>query len=290
MLFKRRKDMLLLADSGSTKVDWCYIDKEFNKKEFQSLGMNPYNVSKEFLHKQVEDNVVKNLNPDDVQLLYFYGSGCSTPQKKNEMKEVFKQYFPNTDIHIEDDLLAAARAACGHQKGIAAILGTGSNSCLYDGENIVENLPSLGYVLCDEGAGTNIGKLVLKTFLRHQMPKQLDEEFSNLYPGQEADFLNKLYQGQAPNFFLASFAKFAIQRQDNEYCRDLIKEAFNDFFSKQVTQYTDYELLPISVVGSVGYYAQEVFKEVAKQYNVKVNKIIKAPMEQLIEYHLSLLT
>lgn len=199
--------MLLLADSGSTKVDWCYVDKNLNQTRFQSKGMNPYNITLENLQTEIEVNVISNLPTTNIPSMYFYGSGCSTEQKKKEMQNIFHKYLPNTSIHIEDDLLGAARATCGHKPGVAAILGTGSNSCLYDGENIVENLPSLGYVLCDEGAGTNIGKLVLRNYLRHQMPKELDKQFAKENPGEEADFLNRLYKGEVPNYYLGFFRK-----------------------------------------------------------------------------------
>lgn len=278
--------MLLIADSGSTKVDWCFLKANGERKNFSSVGMNPYNITKENLIKEIEAAVVPNIEPNEVKQMHFYGSGCSTPQKQKEMTDIFQKYLPNTEIHIEDDLLGAARATCGRQSGVAAILGTGSNSCLYDGEKITENLPSLGYVLCDEGAGTNIGKLVLRNYLRHQMPQHLSEEFAKENPGEEADFLNRLYQGEVPNFYLASFAKFAITRQQDPYCRNLIIEAFDNFFKMQVTQYTNYNAEPINVVGSIGFHAQEVFKEVAKKYNMAVNKVIKAPLEALVEYHL----
>ncbi|MBP3254013.1 MAG: hypothetical protein J6M30_05860 [Bacteroidales bacterium] len=278
--------MLLLADSGATKVDWCVADKQGVKASFQSMGMNPYNISAERLHGEIEQKVMPNVQGFDIERMYFYGSGCSSVQKKKEMTDVFAQYLPGTKIYIEDDLLGAARAACGHNKGVAAILGTGSNSCLYDGNRITENLPSLGYVLCDEGAGTNIGKLVLRNYLRRQFPEDLHEEFRNENPGEESDFLDRLYKGEVPNYYLASFAKFAIMRQNHPYCRALIEEAFDGFFRMQVTQYKDYNLLPISVVGSVGYHAREVFKAVAKKYGMKVDKIIKAPMEELLKFHL----
>lgn len=278
--------MILLADSGSTKVDWCYIDVNGKRIDFQSKGMNPYNITRENLLAEIEANVLSDLPTRDIKEMYFYGSGCSTVQKKTEMRDIFKIYLPNTEIHIEDDLLGAARATCGHYSGVVAILGTGSNSCLYDGENITENLPSLGYVLCDEGAGTNIGKLVLRNYLRGQFPADLHNEFQREYPGEETDFLNRLYKGEVPNYYLASFAKFAITRQSHPYCYGLIAEAFDNFFKMQVTQYTDYNKEPINVVGSVGYYAQEVFKDVAKRYDMSVNKVIKAPLEALVNYHL----
>jgi N-acetylglucosamine kinase-like BadF-type ATPase len=278
--------MLLIADSGSTKIDWCLIDNANQRKYFHSIGLNPYNVSEKTINEEIVANILPNIPANEKMEMYFYGSGCSTIQKKTQMSNIFQHYLPNTEIHIEDDLLGAARATCGREKGVAAILGTGSNSCLYDGEKIIENLPSLGYVLCDEGAGTNIGKIVLRNYLRGQMPEHIHQQFAAENPGEEADFLNRLYMGEKPNFYLASFAKFAITRRDDAYCRRIIEEAFNNFFIMQVSQYSDYRQHPINVVGSVGYYAQDVFKEVAEQHGVKVGKVIQAPLEELINYHL----
>lgn len=278
--------MLLIADSGSTKIDWCLIDNEKQRKYFRSIGLNPYNVSEKTINNEIVANILPNIPQDERMEMVFYGSGCSTPQKKKQMTDIFQHYLPNTEIHIEDDLLGAARATCQRECGIAAILGTGSNSCLYDGEKITENLPSLGYVLCDEGAGTNIGKIVLRNYLRGQMPEHLHKQFAKENPGEEADFLNRLYMGEKPNFYLASFAKFAITRQDDLYCRRIIADAFHNFFIMQVSQYPDYKQYTINVVGSVGYYAQDVFRETAKQYDVKVGKVIQAPLEELIKYHL----
>lgn len=278
--------MLLIADSGSTKIDWCLIDNANQRKYFHSIGLNPYNVSENTINNEIVANILPNIPANERMEMYFYGSGCSTIQKKTQMSNIFQHYLPNTEIHIEDDLLGAARATCGREKGVAAILGTGSNSCLYDGEKIIENLPSLGYVLCDEGAGTSIGKIVLRNYLRGQMPEHIHKQFAAENPGEEADFLNRLYMGEKPNFYLASFAKFAITRRDDVYCRRIIEEAFNNFFIMQVSQYSDYKQHPINVVGSVGYYAQDVFKEVAEQHGVKVGKVIQAPLEELINYHL----
>lgn len=278
--------MLLIADSGSTKIDWCLIDNANQRKYFHSIGLNPYNVSENTINNEIVANILPNIPANEKMEMYFYGTGCSTKQKKAQMSNIFQHYLPNTEIHIEDDLLGAARATCGREKGVAAILGTGSNSCLYDGEKIIENLPSLGYVLCDEGAGTNIGKIVLRNYLRGQMPEHIHQQFAAENPGEEADFLNRLYMGEKPNFYLASFAKFAITRRDDVYCRRIIEEAFNNFFIMQVSQYSDYKQHPINVVGSVGYYAQDVLKEVAEQHGVKIGKVIQAPLEELINYHL----
>ncbi len=137
--------MLLVCDSGSTKADWCLVDKENKRKFIATCGMNPYNISQEAICQEIESVLISSINPEDVDLLKFYGAGCSAEVKKNELKEIFSQYFTNANIEIEHDLLGAARALCNNEKGLCAILGTGSNSCLYDGENILENVcPNCG--------------------------------------------------------------------------------------------------------------------------------------------------
>lgn len=280
--------MLLIADSGSTKIDWCFIYGKDKLSYFRSEGLNPFNASEQTIRREVEKNILPHVVTNKKLKMYFYGSGCDSQRKKKEMTDIFQPFLPLAEIHIHGDLLGAARATCLREKGIAAILGTGSNSCIYDGENIVENLPSLGYVLCDEGAGTNIGKIVLRNYLRGQMPEHLADEFREEYPGDEADFLDRLYRGEKPNLFIASFAEFAIKRKYDLYCRRIIAEAFHNFFIMQVSQYTDYKKYPVNVVGSVGFFAQDVFREVAEQYDIKTGKFIQSPLEELVKYHLSL--
>ena len=278
--------MLLLADSGSTKTDWCYIDAQGTQTRFQSLGMNPYNITKENLNKEIKEKVLYNLPNNHVKEMYFYGSGCSNPQKKMEMKGIFEQYLPATVIHIEHDLLGAARAACGHKSGVAAILGTGSNSCLYDGEKITANIPSLGYILCDEGGGTYIGKIILRNYLRGQLPQELNSQFRNKYPQTETQILDNLHQGASPAKYLASFASFVIENKSHPYCRKIIQGAFDDFFKMQVTQYANYKDFVLNTVGSVGYYAADILQQIADNYGMRVDKVVKSPMDSLAEYHL----
>lgn len=277
--------MLLVCDSGSTKSDWCLVDKDNNRKIFSTCGMNPYNITMEAICQEIESVLLANVEPNDVDKLMFYGAGCGPAIKKRELKNIFSRYFKNTEIVIDHDLIGAARALCGNEKGLCAILGTGSNSCLYDGKDITENVPSLGYVLCDEGAGTNIGKLVLSNYLRHRLPNDLEEEFKKLYPGEEADFLNRLYKGAVPNYFLASFAKFVVDRKENEYCHQLLKDCFVSFFENQILFYSNYNNYKINVVGSVGYICKDIFEEVANIYGINVGKFIKAPLNDLVDFH-----
>lgn len=281
--------MLLIADSGSTKTDWCLVDKENRRKNFSSSGMNPYNTSEESMRQEIESVVCSNIDPNIVTQIVFYGAGCSSDDKKRSMKQILSTYFVNAKIEINHDLLGAARALCGNQKGICAILGTGSNSCLYDGIDIIENIPALGYVLCDEGAGTNIGKIVLRDYLRNLLPIDLSEKFSIQYPGDESDFLNRLYKGSVPNYYLASFAKFAIENKEHEYIKKIITNSFASFFDNQIVLYSEFKTMKINVIGSVGYLCRDIFCEVANNYGMKVGKIIKAPLKDLVDFHTNLI-
>ncbi len=278
--------MILIADGGSTKTDWALVEGKNIKTTFSTRGMNPYNVSLQTMKQEIETKILPNVCVKEVDEIFIYAAGCSAKVKQDEVVAWFRPYFQSAKINVEGDLLGAARATCGRNAAIAAILGTGSNSCLYDGENIVENVASLGYVLCDEGAGTNIGRLILRDYLRGRMPEELMQKFAKQYPGDESDFLNKLYKEEAPNYYVASFARFAIENKSTPYCKEVIKQAFDSFFKEQITYYTSYNKYVINVVGSIACLATEELKEVAKKYNMEINNVVKAPLKALVEYHI----
>ncbi len=287
-----KRYMLLIADGGSTTTDWCLVDtglEDDNKrfKKFVSKGLNPYNTSLEGIRKTIIEDVLPNIElVGDRLSIYFYGAGCSTESKQNELFEIFSELFQTQNVLIEHDLLGAAKALCGDEEGICGILGTGSNSCLYDGKDVVENVRALGYVLCDEGAGTDIGKRVLTAYLRGFMPEKLSKEFAKIHPYTETEFLNNLYKGAQPNYYIASFARFAVENKEEEYTRNIIKEAFQSFFDNQVIFYTNYNKYKLNIVGSIGYLCSDILREVAESYGVEVGKFIKAPIDDLVEYHL----
>lgn len=278
--------MILIADGGSTKTDWALVDGKNIVTTFATRGMNPYNVSAQTMKNEIETKILPNVCVKEVDEIFIYASGCSAKVKQGEVIGWFRPYFQSAKICVEGDLLGAARATCGHEPAIAAILGTGSNSCLYDGENIIENVASLGYVLCDEGAGTNIGRLILRDYLRGRMPEDLMQKFSEQYPGEESDFLNKLYKEEAPNYYVASFARFAIENKSTPYCKNVIMQAFDSFFKEQITYYTSYNKYVINVVGSIACLVTEELKEVARKYDMEINNVVKAPLKALIEYHI----
>ncbi|MBO7276409.1 MAG: ATPase [Bacteroidales bacterium] len=277
--------MILVADGGSSKTDWALVEGKGVKSLFSTMGMNPYNVSEETMKKEIEENIIPHVDIKNIYEIYIYASGCSAKVMQDVVKSWFEPYFPYAKICVEGDLLGAARATCGRAAAIAAILGTGSNSCLYDGENIIENVASLGYVLCDEGAGTNIGKLILRDYLRGRMPEDMAKKFAEIYKGDESYFLNKLYKEERPNYYLASFARFAIENKSNPYCKQVIMQAFDSFFKEQITFYTSYNKYMINVVGSIACLATEELKEVAEKYGMKINNVVKAPLKALVDYH-----
>lgn len=277
--------MILIADSGSTKTDWCLIYENGKKLEFKSIGMNPYNVSVEEIADEMTKVILPFLENNTVSYFFFYGAGCSSKAKKDFMKIVFSEYFPAAKIEIHHDLMAACRALCGDRKGIVGILGTGSNSCLYDGNKVVENVPSLGYVLCDEGAGSTIGKVLLKLYLRNEFPEELHRNFAEKYPGTENDFLDQIYKKSLPNRFLASFTPFAYEHRKHPYINPILKEIFSDYFKHQIVKYTDYNQYKLNIIGSVAFFFRDLIEEVAFLYNLKIGRILKAPMQGLIEYH-----
>ncbi len=279
--------MILVADSGSTKTDWCLVENRNKRTYYQTVGMNPYIITSSAIDQEIEIHLIPAFDLLKVEKVFFYGAGCSTDEKKSFMQEVLQKHFLKAQIFVEHDLLAAARALCKKSPGIVGILGTGSNSCLYDGNRILENVPSLGYIFSDEGAGTHIGKLLLKAYLQHKFPENLREDFAQQFPGTESQLLDKVYKEPLPNRFLASLASFAINHKKDVYIRNLLNKAFDDFFEKQIKEYTNYQAYKIHLIGSVAFFLEEVIKEQAEAHGLEIGTILKAPLDALVDYHLT---
>lgn len=281
--------MIIVADSGSTKTTWKCCYKNSAQKVVKTIGMNPYNTGEQTLKQTIEETLLPNISahPKEVSHLFFYGAGCFDPDKSLFMKDLMTLYFPGADIEIHHDLLGAARACCGNHRGIVGILGTGSNSCIFDGQNIIDDIPSLGYILCDEGAGTNIGKLLLSDYLRHRMPPEINNSFSFEYPWKTSEFLDRLYKGEQPNSFLASFALFASKYKGHQYIKEIVKTAFRSFFTEQISHYENYHSYVLNTVGSIGFHFAELLQETAWEKHMKLGKVIASPIDSLTEYHLN---
>jgi glucosamine kinase len=278
--------MILIADGGSTKCSWCQLDDTHNRVYFNTEGYNPDFIDTAGIVASLNQHLPDTLPRDEVRDVYFYGAGVSSPQKAEVIASALRQLFPNTKAHVTEDLLAAARALLGRKPGFAAILGTGTNSCLYDGAKITYNVDSLGYFLGDEGSGSFFGKRLLRDYLRGLLPYGLQEALKKEYQlGTRNEILDRLYNQPLPNRFLASFAKFAYDHNNVPYCRDIVHEGFETFFQNLVLHYPRYQDYSFNCIGSVGYNFRDVLTQVAKNHGMEVGKISRSPIDDLVAYH-----
>lgn len=285
----------LIVDSGSTKTSWCFAFLPDTKsadgaRTVTTEGLNPAVMSAE----EVEEKIAKALNhclqslsisAADVENVFFYGAGCIAG-RAGVVSESISSILVDAKIYVADDLLGAARALCGHKAGIACILGTGSNSCLYDGKNIVAHTPALGYVLGDEGSGAVLGRKFLNAVLKQTLPENIRKRFLQESGLDMAEVINRVYRSPAPNRFLASMSKYIHGYLDEKEVRDIVIDNFEDFIRNNILAYGD-EFRTINVVGSIAYHYKEQLTEAASRNGFQIGKIIKSPIEGLIEYHMS---
>jgi glucosamine kinase len=277
--------MILIADGGSTKTDWRLIKEGREYKQVQTPGFNPYLVGSD----EIEEILWKELQPyidnTAVSAVYYYGAGCSTPVKNMIVETAFEKIFPNARIYVSHDLLAAAHALCGDEEGIAAILGTGSNSCYYDGKEIKDGIFSLGYFFGDEGSGAYLGKQLLTAYLHNELPADITQKLKDEYPISRESMLDAVYTKPAPSRFLASFSRFINTNREHPYIYNLITEAFRAFYKYQICCYTRHKDVPVHFVGSVAYHYKDILTTIGLELGIKTGKFIKAPIDGLVEYH-----
>lgn len=277
--------MILIADSGSTKTDWCVVDKGQLIRQIFTKGINPFFQSEEEISTEIASTLIPQLDTHTFEAVYFYGAGCAFPDKIETVRCAIEAHLQVTNtIEVDTDMLAAARGLCGHNAGIACIMGTGSNSCYYDGEQIVNNVSPLGFILGDEGSGAVIGKLLVGDLLKNQMPDGLKEKFLEQFDLTPADIIDRIYRQPFPNRFLANLSPFVRQHLDEPKVRALVLGSFRAFLERNVKQY-DYEHVPVHFIGSVAYYYQEVLAEAATATGIKLGTIIQSPMPGLIRFH-----
>lgn len=274
---------VLIADSGFTKTDWRVIDEDGEISQAKTAGINPYYQTEDEMLKEIQS--LHSQVPDRVDRIYYYGTGCSSGHNRDKIAALLKRYYPQAEIDVNHDLLAAARSLCGDQPGIACILGTGTNSCLYDGQRIVENVPSLGWAVADEGGGTYLGKVLVTDYYRKDMPKHLRVEFKETFALTKDGFLAKMYQEPMPGRFLASFAKFIGEHIDEPYMYELVKTGFETFVSRNVMKYEGYQDLPIHFTGSVAYHFNTILREVANEKGLHIKHITQQPIAGLTLFH-----
>lgn len=275
--------MILIADSGSTKTDWCLVENGENILRFQTRGTNPFFQTEEEILEEIETALLPGLKGVEPSSVYFYGAGCAFPEKNEIIRRAVSRHLP-VPVEVGSDLLAAARALCGNEPGIACILGTGSNSCQYDGKEIVKNVSPLGFILGDEGSGAVLGKLLIGDVLKDQLPPTLKDLFLSQYELTPASIMDRVYRQPFPNRFLAGFSPFILEHLDEPAVWELVTRSFLAFFTRNVKQY-DYYDLPVYLVGSVAWHYQAVLKEIAFDLGIGLGTIIQSPMEGLIRYH-----
>ena len=275
--------MILIADSGSTSTNWVLVE---NGKSLQSLftpGINPFYQTEEEISFEIS-KLLPNVRVDKIQAVYFYGAGC-VADKIELVKRAISNSFTQAAVYVESDLVAAARGLLQHRAGIACILGTGSNSCFYDGQDIVNNISPLGYILGDEGSGAVLGKKFIGDCLKNQIPETLKNAFLQKFDLSTNDIINHVYKQPFPNRYLAQFTPFLAENIAEPAIYNLVFDSFIDFFVRNVMQYDHFEDYPISFVGSIAYYFKDVLEIVAYEFGLKLGEITQSPLEGLIKFH-----
>ncbi|MDB4905115.1 MAG: N-acetylglucosamine kinase [Mucilaginibacter sp.] len=281
--------MIIIADGGSTKTNWCLVTEEGKKVYFNTEGYNPYFSSTAYIIQSLNENLPTDLKKNEITEVNYYGAGCSTPEMRKIVEDAMKVVFPESKVYIGHDLLAAARALLGTSEGFAAILGTGTNTCLYDGKEVIQNIDSGAYILGDEGSGCYIGKKLLVDYLRGYMPEAVRKNFWETFKLTPDDINEQVYTQPRANRFCASFSKFVYDNNVHiEYSRNLVRTSFEDFFRNLVTHYPNYQKYTFNCIGSVGYNFRNVLEEVVTENGMVVGNIIRSPIDNLVKYHLEL--
>ena len=276
--------MILIADSGSTKTDWVLVDGK-NEIFFSTEGINPLFIDKAKVESEIKNNFPIAYLLNKVKKVFLYAPGCSIKERANLIKEPLSTIFESAIIEVESDLLGAGRSLFMQKEGIVCILGTGSSSAFYNGETIVQKTNSLGYILGDEASGANLGLEFIKLYLNNLLDKETHDLFYKTYKMNTKDVINKVYKEAYPNRFLASFSPFLLANLHIESIRNLVKKSLSIFIERHILAYPESREIPISFVGSIAFYFKDLLEEVAKEYNIEVDKISQKPISDLLEYH-----
>ena len=274
----------LIADSGATKAEWVLIG-DGRKKTIFTQGISPYFLDTAQVGQLVDQELKQKIKNVEVEEVYYYGTGCSNPENAKSIKKALQKLFNGAKIEVNTDLMAAARAVCGDQKGIASILGTGSNSCYYNGKNIVKNSPGLGYVLGDEGSGAYLGKKVIQYYLYNTFDEDLRSLFDAKFVTTQVEILDNVYKKPLPNRYLAGFTMFLAENRGHYMIENIIEDGLNDFFFQHLCKYNEVWKYPVNFVGSVADGFKDVIQQLCSSYEFELGNILKNPMQGLVKYH-----
>lgn len=275
--------MKLIADSGSTKTDW-YLIKDKDLLRYNTQGYNPYYCTTEEVKKSLQAELLDQVDAKVIKSVYFYGAGCANALTQKVILDALKPTFVHASISLGDDLLAAARATAGHEAGICCILGTGSNSCIYNGKEVEDKIPSLGYILGDEGAGSFLGRQLVTAYFYREMPVDLAAKMEKAYNMDKHLIISSLLNEKKPNRILGSYALFASEHQEHPFIQQLLIACFDAFVDRHILKYPNAKELPIHFIGSIAFGFQEVLKQVLEKHDLEVGKIFKSPFPTLLEY------
>lgn len=279
--------MKLVVDSGSTKTDWGFFNTVYDLKTVKTQGINPCHQSEEEIRNIIRNELLPNTQNIDLAAItevFYYGAGCATESICTQMAALLKEFIPNASIAVDSDMLGAARALCGHAEGVACVLGTGSNSCLYNGKAIEDQVPSLGYILGDEGSSAALGRRLIGDCLKRQLPEAVSREFMERYSLTKESIIESVYRKPLPNRFIAGFAPFVYDKRAIPEVHKMIIQCFSEFFTRNVINYHK-PWLPVHFVGSLANSFADELKETADSLGMTIGKIEASPMSGLVDYH-----
>lgn len=277
--------MVIIADCGSTKCDWLLSHGGRDQHLENTVGFSPFFHSTAEIREIIETQLLPKLSGETVEAVYFYGTGVHDQHRADIVDAALKAVFPQAKTSVEHDLLGAARAVCGHNAGIACILGTGSNSCYYDGVKILDNVPSLGWLLGDEGSGTHLGKALLRAWFYRELPADLHAEFNKAYPEGPDAIKDRAYEKGA-NAYLATFTRFLGDHLQHPFVQKLVSDCLGEFLDRHVAKYQGYQHVPVNFVGSIAHHFQVVLEKCMDERRLHLGKIVRKPIYPLAEFHM----
>ena len=278
--------MILVADSGSTKADWALIQNDGSVIQAHTMGLNPYFHGPDKVESVLrEQEFTRTVPVQEVEALYFYGAGCPDDHFCSIMRAGLERVFTRAKIEVEHDLLGAARATCGRKPGISGILGTGSNSCRYDGNRVIDNIPALGHVLGDDGGGVHLGRLILRAWYYRELPPELEQDFNATWPEGKDAVMHRIYGGEGQNVHIAKFAGFLVKHREHPFARSLIDSAFREFAVRQLKKYQGWQENEVNLVGSIAELLSKELREVFTSEGLRTGRIIRKPIDSLVEFH-----
>lgn len=277
--------MILIADCGATKADWVLLQAGQPDRSAHTLGFNPVVHQPELLKGEVtklSEDLLPNVEPD---LIQYYGAGCWDYRRKQVIQEILSAAWPKAEVTVTHDLLGAARASCGHAAGIACILGTGSNTCLYDGTDVVDNVTNLGFLLGDEGSGAHIGKAFLRAYFYRELDDELMAAFEDYNAIDRQSVLDTIYESEVPNTYLASFTRFMGEYKQHPLIQRIIFDSFGEFLDRHVRKYRGHLELPVNFIGSIAFHFRDILLAALHERDMHAGNFIPKPIDALADYH-----